>query len=131
MNQAVIGVGSNIDPENNIAKARHLVSRHFNILKASSFVVTKPIGFSIQPDFQNGAWLIECREDLQRLTESLHEIEKQLKRVRTENKNGPRTIDLDVIVWNNKIIDKDVYTRDFLKESLLELCPELAEKISL
>lgn len=129
MNQAVIGVGSNINPERNISQARKLIEKKMQLLKRSNFVITKPIGFKDQPDFHNGAWLIKTSSDLDALKEFLHHIENQLNRIRTENKFGPRTIDLDVVVWNHHIIDEDVYKRDFLKESVLELCPELANQI--
>jgi 2-amino-4-hydroxy-6-hydroxymethyldihydropteridine diphosphokinase len=55
----------------------------------------------------------------------LKDLEKHLKRVRSENKNGPRTIDLDIIVWNDQIIDNDFYEREFLKNSILELLPSI------
>ena len=45
-------------------------------------------------------------------------------RVKTSNKEGPRIIDLDIIIWNNKIIDDDVYKRTFLQNSVIELLPD-------
>jgi 7,8-dihydro-6-hydroxymethylpterin-pyrophosphokinase len=45
--------------------------------------------------------------------------------VKTENKNGPRCIDLDIVVWNRKVIDRDFYDRDFLQTVVLELMPDL------
>ncbi len=53
----------------------------------------------------------------------LREIESGLGRVRTGNKNGPRTIDLDILVWNGEVVDDDVYEREFLKTSIRELLP--------
>ena len=38
----------------------------------------------------------------------------------------PRTIDLDLLVWNGKVVDKDYYTRDFLRQIAAELLPEFA-----
>ena len=38
---------------------------------------------------------------------------------------GPRTIDLDLVVWNGEIIDEDLYTRDYLREAVLAVWPEL------
>ena len=45
-------------------------------------------------------------------------------RIKTSNKQGPRIIDLDIVIWNNKIMDDDVYQRGFLKNSILELIPD-------
>jgi len=42
-------------------------------------------------------------------------------RDRTVAKFGPRCIDLDIAVWNGEIVDKDYYTRDFLKKSVDEI----------
>ncbi|MCD6115578.1 2-amino-4-hydroxy-6-hydroxymethyldihydropteridine diphosphokinase, partial [bacterium] len=55
----------------------------------------------------------------------LKDVEKSLKRERTENKFGPRTIDLDIVVWNNAVIDDDVYTRGFLKKAVKFLIPDI------
>ena len=52
-------------------------------------------------------------------------MEKDLGRVASAERFGPRTIDLDIVVWNGKVVDKDFYSRDYLKESVLELLPDL------
>jgi len=57
------------------------------------------------------------------LKRRLREIESGLGRVRTANKNGPRTIDLDILVWNGEVVDADVYERGFLRDSIIELLP--------
>ena len=48
-------------------------------------------------------------ENYQELKILLKQIENKLERVRTKNKNGPRTIDLDIVLFNNQILDKDVF----------------------
>jgi 2-amino-4-hydroxy-6-hydroxymethyldihydropteridine diphosphokinase len=55
----------------------------------------------------------------------LKNLEKELGRIKSENKNGPRTIDLDIIVWNGKVVESEVYEREFLINSINELLPEL------
>ena len=59
------------------------------------------------------------------LKKKLTEIEKRMGRKKSNIKYGPRTIDLDIVVFNNKVLDKDFYQRDFLKNSCLELLPNL------
>ncbi|MEQ9618153.1 MAG: 2-amino-4-hydroxy-6-hydroxymethyldihydropteridine diphosphokinase [Deltaproteobacteria bacterium] len=124
-NRAVIGVGSNIDPEENIKKAKEAIASEFKLIGASSFIRTEPVEFKNQPMFVNGAVLIETVIDYAELKARLIDLEIKLGRVRTGNKNGPRIIDLDILVWNGDIVDRDVYEREFLAESVKELLPEL------
>jgi len=74
-----------------------------------------------QENFVNGAYLFETALTQEELNNALKSIEKTLGRVKTANKNGPRTIDLDIVVAEGKVIDKDFYSRDFLKNSVLEV----------
>ncbi len=125
MNTVVIAVGSNIEPEKNTNIAKKIISNKLNLLRSSEFIKTKPVGFTDQDDFLNGALLVECNLNLEELKKFLREIENTIGRDRYSNKFGPRTIDLDVIVWNGNIIDNDVYEREFLKNSVIELIPEI------
>lgn len=123
MNRAVIGVGSNIDPLENIVRARAEISGQLEILAESKFIETEPIGFADQPNFLNGAFLVETASNRSELSVWLSAVEEKLGRIRTENKYGPRTIDLDILVWNGEIVDNDVYSRKFLKDSIKEVWP--------
>lgn len=125
MNRAVIGVGSNIDPLKNIASARAILSVRLKILAESRFVETEPIGFTDQPNFMNGALLVETVSSQVELCDWLKVVEEQLGRIRTENKYGPRTIDLDIVVWNGEITDVHVYSRKFLQDSIKEVWPDI------
>lgn len=125
MNKAIIGLGSNIEPKKNIKKARDLIAERFQVIGESDFVQTKPIGYTNQDDFINGAIFIATDLSINDLKPVLHEIEQDLGRKASPIKFGPRTIDLDIVVWNNKIIDQDFHTRDFLKNSVLQLLPQL------
>lgn len=116
MNQAVIGLGSNIDPKKNIQAAKEALRQRFSVLKESDFIETKPVNCGTQPNFINGAVLLMTDWDQDRLKSELRGIEDVLGRTRGADKNAPRTIDLDVVVWNNRIVDKDYYHRDFLKQ---------------
>lgn len=83
------------------------------------------MGFTEQPDFLNGAFLIQTEDSWEIFNRKLKQIEIDQGRVKTENKNGPRSIDLDIVVWNKKIVDPDFYRRDFIKKTVLELIPDL------
>jgi len=125
MNKAIIGLGSNIDPEGNITKAREFLAGQFTILSESDFIPTKPVGFREQSDFINGAVLIETNMTLSPLKDSLKKLENLLGRKESDIPCGPRTIDLDIVVFNDDVVDNDFYERDFLKKSVLKLLPEL------
>ncbi len=125
LNEVVIGVGSNIDSGNNIKEAKKAVELTHNLIKTSSFIETEPIGCKNQNNFLNGAFLIETEMDTLTLKSWLKNLEEKLGRIRSENKDGPRTIDLDIIVWNREVVDNEVYEREFLLNSIKELLPEL------
>ena len=125
MNSVVIAIGSNIDPRTNTQRAVQILEQKYKIIQTSAFVETKPLVFIEQPNFLNGAVLMETGQSREELKEALKQIETALGRSYSANKCGPRTIDLDIVVWNEDIIDKDFYARDFLKNSVLELLPNL------
>jgi len=121
MNVAIIGIGSNIRAEENIPLALQLLGERVTIEKVSELITTTPVGMTGQPDFVNGAVRITTalsQEDLERL---LKEVEDRTGRDRTVPRFGPRTIDLDIVVWNGEIIDPDYYARDFLRTAVSEV----------
>ena len=121
MNAVIIGIGSNIDAESNISKMLKILKEHVEIVKVSEMIRTKPIGIENQPDYTNGAVKISTELNKEDLTVLLKAIEDKMGRDRTVPKFGPRTIDLDIVVWNGEIVDNDYYTRDFLQKSVSEL----------
>jgi len=121
MNDCIIGIGSNINPENNIPESLALLEQHAEIIAVSSWVKTAPIGITNQNDFINGAVRIRTALSKDDLFICLKKIEDKLGRDRSLPKFGPRTIDLDIVVWNKIIIDNDYYTRDFMKNAVNEL----------
>jgi len=125
MNEVIVGLGSNIDPQKNIKKAREILKGKYSVILESRFIQTKPVGLVNQADFINGAILMRTELELNDLDSQLKLIEKALGRETSVQKFGPRTIDLDIIIWNKEIIDKDFYEREFLKNSVLELIPNL------
>jgi 2-amino-4-hydroxy-6-hydroxymethyldihydropteridine diphosphokinase len=121
MNTCIIGIGSNIDADANISTMLKILGNYVEIVKVSKLIKTKPIGIENQPDYTNGAVKISTELNKDDLTVLLKRIEDQMGRDRTVPKFGPRTIDLDIVVWNSEIIDDDYYTRDFLQKSVLEI----------
>ena len=107
LSTAYISLGSNIDPEVNLKRAIELIKTRCTVLAVSHAYRTPPQGFTNQADFLNLALKIETDLDVVTLKHSVLDwIERELKRVRDpNNKNAPRTIDLDISLWNNDIFD--------------------------
>ena len=123
--EVVIGLGSNIDPEANLEQAVLELKSRFKVSKRSQWTRTKPIGIQDQPDFYNGALLMETELEQQSLKKELKRIEDILGRDRSLPKFGPRTIDLDILIWNKEVVDEDCYERDFLRKGVDEIIPDL------
>lgn len=128
-----IGLGSNIGDSNSyFDQAISLLKEdnRINVLRESSRIITKPFGDVIQDDFLNSAIEISTFLKPQQLLSILQEIELKLQRVRTI-KWGPRTIDLDILYFENEKIYEDnlivphyqIQEREFVLKSLVELAP--------
>ena len=121
MNDCIIGIGSNIDAEENIDRMFRLLANDVEIIQVSELLQTKPIGIIEQDDYTNGAVRIWTEMDLKTLTLYLKKLEDRMGRDRSQKRFGPRNIDLDILIWNNTIIDPDYFTREFLQKSAAEL----------
>lgn len=145
--RAFLGVGSNIEPEKNVSAALEILSTMPGVtLEAiSTFYRTAPLpGHSGAEgaDFLNGVVEIQTGMDANQLETSLREVEQRLGRVRTGNPYGPRTLDLDLLIFlpnsfppsaagslpargGSRPVHPDVTRRPFVALPLLELAPEL------
>lgn len=121
MNECIIGIGSNIEAHLNIPEMLRLLAEKVKILQVSQMIQTKPIGITEQADYTNGAVRICTEMKLETLTSYLKKLEDRMGRDRSQKKFGPRNIDLDILIWNNTVVDPDYYTRDFLRSSASEL----------
>ena len=121
MNKCIIGVGSNINPEENIRKMLHLLGEDYLVQKHSQWIKTAPIGITNQDDFINGAVLVRTKLSKKEFNLYLKQLEDRMGRDRSQPKFGPRVIDLDIVVWNGEIVDDDYHSRDFLKIPVDEL----------
>lgn len=118
---AVIGVGSNINAEENIAGMLKILGEEVEIIKVSQMVRTEAIGVDNQPDYTNGAIKVSTTSSREEFIRMLKTIEDKLGRDRSVPSHSPRTMDLDLVVWNGRIVDEDYYTRDFLRRSVQEV----------
>lgn len=120
-NTAMVALGSNINAEENFEKALDALQQIGKIVQRTEFISTKPLKFEDQPDFLNGAILLLTQKPLSRLNIELKQIEARLGRVRSDNKNAPREIDLDVTTFNGFLVDDDIEELPFLKGFMEDL----------
>jgi 2-amino-4-hydroxy-6-hydroxymethyldihydropteridine diphosphokinase len=106
MNQAYLLIGGNLgDREQNMAKARKKIeSLAGRILQASALYQTAAWGKTDQPDFLNQVLLVETELKANELLAQLLTAEQDMGRFRQE-KYGPRIIDMDILFFNDEIID--------------------------
>ncbi|MGL5575714.1 MAG: 2-amino-4-hydroxy-6-hydroxymethyldihydropteridine diphosphokinase [Sarcina sp.] len=132
-NEAFLSFGSNLgDKSENIKKGLELIenSYHTKVIKVSDIIVTEPWGYEEQDDFLNGTCKIKTLLSPKELVKFLLEVEKDLNRERII-KWGPRTLDLDVIFYNNIITEDEeatiphprMHQREFVLEPLNQIAP--------
>ena len=109
MVQAYLGLGSNIgDRKQLLLTAIDLIGniKGIKVTKQSSIYETAPIGYTDQPNFLNLCLEIETKLSPQQLLKHCLDIEQQLHRVR-EIRWGPRTLDIDILLYSDNIIETD------------------------
>jgi len=125
-NKLYLLLGSNIKPEENLKNAYHLLKKEVSeILGCSSVWASKSIGFD-GPEFLNAVVEIETIYSITDFKQNvITKIEQDLNRVRTENKNSPRTIDIDILMINTEIVDQEIWGFAHIAVPLSELLPDL------
>ena len=107
--QACLLLGSNIQPEKNLTSGLNLLRNMVTISRLSSVWETPSVGSS-GPDFLNLAVLITTPLKASELkAQVLRPLEKQLGRVRSSNKNAPRTFDADIILFDDRLLDQSLW----------------------
>lgn len=106
MARVVLTLGSNIDKERNLPAAVALLAARTRVLAVSPVYETEPIGLLAQPIFFNAAVLLATDQPAAALKDGLlRDIETRLKRVRQADNNAPRTIDLDIVLYDDQVFD--------------------------
>ncbi len=133
---AYIALGSNLDdPMDQLYRARSAISElPETVLKhCSSIYRTKPVGYAAQPDFLNAVCAVETALSPQALLAKLQHIEQAQGRKRLPGRNGPRTLDLDILLYADRVIAQPdleipharMLERAFVIMPLLEIAPHL------
>jgi 2-amino-4-hydroxy-6-hydroxymethyldihydropteridine diphosphokinase len=107
MTRCFILLGSNIESERNLQTAVRKLAERATLLGVSPVYETEPVGTLNQPNFLNAAVLIETELSAIELKQMLRTIEHEQGRVRTSDKNAPRTIDLDIALFGDEILEVD------------------------
>jgi 2-amino-4-hydroxy-6-hydroxymethyldihydropteridine diphosphokinase len=135
MSKAFVGIGSNLgDREAHVKSALELLAAEqgIDVVAVSELRETDPVGPVEQGRFVNGAVLLETELSPRELLGRLLTIEGRLGRVRNE-RFGPRTIDLDLLVYGDAVVDEPgltvphprLHERRFALEPLADLAPDL------
>lgn len=104
MAKAYLSLGSNVEPEKHLAAAVRALRETFGEIVLSDWVRTRAVGFD-GPDFVNGAAIIETDWDVYALDEWLHDLEAANGRRRDVPRFSDRTLDIDIIFFDDLIID--------------------------
>ena len=122
-----VSVGSNIDRTRNINLALVELHSHFDDIVISSVYQTQPVGFH-GDDFYNLVVAFETGLTPSGVSAALREIEHQCGRVRTQNRYCSRTLDLDMLLYDDLVIEQHDLNlpRDEIQLCAFVLCP-LAE----
>jgi 2-amino-4-hydroxy-6-hydroxymethyldihydropteridine diphosphokinase len=134
--RAYVGLGANLGPkEVTILRAVDLLgaTEGIEVLELSRLRETEPVGVTEQPAFLNGAVALETSLPPRELLDVLLRVERELGRVRDGERWGPRTIDLDLLVYGDETVDEPglsvphplLHERRFALEPLADLDPEL------
>lgn len=131
-----IGLGGNLD--NPVSRLQQVGDEMDNMDWLSGYVQsslyrTKPVGVADQPDFINAVAGFDTQLSPHDVLQALQEIENRYGRVRGGVQWGPRTIDLDILLYGNRVIDMQALTiphprmpeRTFVLVPLAEIAPDL------
>lgn len=129
-----LSLGSNVgDRQTNLEAATGRIANLGHLVCVSSFYETEPVEFTQQPWFLNCALALETEKMPRQLLSAILKIEEEMGRRRSREKlKGPRTIDIDILLFANSVIEtKDLtvphpamHERRFVLEPLAEIAPD-------
>lgn len=136
MATAYIGLGSNLaDPAKQIQSAVKQISaiKSSTISALSSLYFSRPMGPQDQPDYMNAVLALTTNLAPLALLDALQAIENKAGRVRKDNRWGPRILDLDILLYDQQVINSErlivphygMKTREFVLLPLVEIAPSL------
>ena len=136
MERVYIGLGSNLaEPLKQLHSALQAMAElpQTQLLAVSSFYLSDPLGPADQPRYVNAVAALDCGLPPLALLDALQAIELNQGRVRKAERWGPRTLDLDILLFGQRVIDEPrlqvphyhLHARAFVLYPLVELAPQL------
>lgn len=135
MSRYILSLGSNIEPERNLAAAVRLLRERGTLIAASSVYVSAPFGDDRpQPDYLNAVVVLESELRPQDFLETvIRPIEAGLGRRRSADRFAPRTIDIDILLVDREVLkigrrripSREILERSFVAIPLAETAPDL------
>ena len=136
MSLITISLGSNIEPQLNLEKARNEIAKFATLEKTSKIYKSKSVGFEGN-DFLNQVILCEVKVELEETYFKLKKIEKEMGRVKNVNKFSDRLIDLDLLTFNDEISEgkitlphNDILKYSFVLVPFAEIYPEFIHPVN-
>jgi 2-amino-4-hydroxy-6-hydroxymethyldihydropteridine diphosphokinase len=134
--RAYVGLGANLgDREQALYAAVDALAAEDGVEVVSVSVLreTEPVGVGQQPLYLNGAAEVETTLTARELLDRLLALEQRFGRIRVPGEHGPRTLDLDLLLYGDEVIDEPgltvphprLHERRFVLEPLAELAPGL------
>jgi 2-amino-4-hydroxy-6-hydroxymethyldihydropteridine diphosphokinase len=132
-----LALGTNLgDRQANLSRAKQLLLPHIQVLRESSIYETDPWGYTDQPAFLNKVISVQTRFNPFVLLWQLKRIERKMGREKTF-RNGPRVIDLDILFYGQRVIDKfylqiphpRLHERAFVLIPLAEIAPDFVHPV--
>jgi len=134
--RAYVGLGANLgDRERTLREAVDALGAEegIEVAAVSTLRETDPVGAGVQPRFLNGVAALETSLGARELLDRLLAVEQRFGRVRVPGEHGPRTLDLDLLLYGDETIDEPglalphprMHERRFVLEPLAELAPGL------
>ncbi len=136
-NLVYLSLGSNVgDRQEQLREARARLDALGRVVAVSSVYETEPVEFTQQPWFLNCALALETSKTPQQLMAAILQIEEEMGRRRVQKK-GPRSIDIDILLFDGTVIDStdltvphpSLHQRRFVLEPLAEIAPDVLHPV--
>lgn len=137
MAKAYLSLGSNLDPEANLRSGIAALGERFGVVVLSPVYRTRAVGFD-GADFLNAAAIIDTDLDPHALNAWLHALEDAHGRDRGAPRFGDRTLDIDIVLFDDRVLEGDGNLRiprpelkhAFVLKPLADIAPEVREPLS-
>ena len=124
MTRAYLSLGSNLEPERHLRAALQELHARFGALGVSSAYESEAVGFD-GPPFWNLAVGLDSDLDVEVLNAWLHALEERQGRRRDQPRYADRTLDIDVVAFGPRTLDRPEWSQPFLLAPLAEIEPRL------